>query len=72
MAQTARVARGMVLCGAVGMLLLTVSYGCKKEEEPTPPGYYTGPITPKGQATPNKGPANSKAGATQKGGSSQE
>lgn len=55
----------------VGALALTVSIalgmlalpGCKKSEpEPSAPGYYTGPIKPKGEVAPGPG-AGAKPGS---------
>lgn len=54
----------LTLCLCVGALSLLVGCG-KKEPEPTVPGYYTGPIKPKGEVAP--GPAN-QAKPGQKGG----
>jgi len=70
MTRNRSVARGVILLGAVGALLLTFSFGCKKEEEPIVPGYYTGPIKPKGEAMPTAGGKGPGAAQTGKGGSS--
>jgi len=44
---------------AFAAMILIGGAGCKKSEpEPTAPGYYTGPIKPKGEvAPPGGGPA---------------
>lgn len=63
-------ARGAVFLGVAGALLLMVSVGCKQKEEPTAPGYYTGPLTPKGKAGPTMGGKGQAGGKQNPGGSS--
>ncbi|NLH99956.1 MAG: hypothetical protein GX446_10765 [Chthonomonadales bacterium] len=62
-----RTHRGSVIrtlaCLLAGSTVLGLTAGCRqKEPEPTVPGYYTGPIKPKGEVAPGPATGGAKAG----------